>query len=112
MSCQRLRHQTHFLKCPSKARATPLRRDSIRQPIEARKRSTRRATDETEPRDSFQNYKLGAKVAKHGSRSVSSLCDSADVIEAMGISVDLGAAGVTKCVDEAGVGFMFAPNFL
>ncbi len=53
----------------------------------------------------------GAKVAKHGSRSVSSLCGSADVLEALGISVDLGAGGVVKCIDEAGVGFMFAPNF-
>lgn len=54
MSCHGLRHQTQTLKCPSKARAAPLRRGSIRQPIEARKRSTRRAANEAEPRDTFQ----------------------------------------------------------
>lgn len=53
----------------------------------------------------------GARVAKHGSRSVSSLCGSADVLEALGVAVELGAAGVTRCVEEAGVGFMFAPTF-
>ena len=56
MSCQRLRHQTQFEKCPSKARAAILRRHSSRQPIQARKRSTRRATDEIEPRDTFQKH--------------------------------------------------------
>ena len=53
----------------------------------------------------------GARVAKHGNRSVSSLCGSADVLEALGVRVDLGAAGVAACVDRAGVGFMFAPRF-
>lgn len=53
----------------------------------------------------------GAKVAKHGNRSVSSLCGSADVLEALGISVELGPAGVQKCLDDAGVAFMFAPTF-
>jgi anthranilate phosphoribosyltransferase len=53
----------------------------------------------------------GARVAKHGSRSVSSLCGSADVLEALGVAVELGAPGVERCVDEAGVGFMFAPTF-
>jgi anthranilate phosphoribosyltransferase len=53
----------------------------------------------------------GARVAKHGNRSVSSLCGSADVLEALGVAIDLGPAGVKRCVDEAGVGFMFAPMF-
>ena len=53
----------------------------------------------------------GAKVAKHGSRSVSSLCGSADVLEALGIAVELDPAGVNLCLEEAGVGFMFAPSF-
>lgn len=54
----------------------------------------------------------GAKVAKHGSRSVSSLCGSADVLEALGVAVELGPAGVGACLDRAGVGFMFAPYYL
>lgn len=54
----------------------------------------------------------GARVAKHGNRSVSSLCGSADVLEALGIVVDLGPEGVAACIERAGVGFMFAPTFL
>mmetsp|Transcript_8750 Transcript_8750/g.28878 ORF Transcript_8750/g.28878 Transcript_8750/m.28878 type:complete len:412 (-) Transcript_8750:89-1324(-) len=53
----------------------------------------------------------GAKVAKHGNRSVSSLCGSADVLEALGVAVDIGPEGVARCVEEAGIGFMFAPRF-
>lgn len=53
----------------------------------------------------------GAKVAKHGNRSVSSLCGSADVLEALGVTVDLGPEGVTQCIEKAGVGFMFSPRF-
>lgn len=52
----------------------------------------------------------GAKVAKHGGRSVSSTCGSADVLEALGVNVNLSPAEVAKCVDEVGIGFMFAPN--
>ena len=52
----------------------------------------------------------GAKVAKHGGRSVSSTCGSADVLEALGVNVNLTPDQVTKCVDEVGIGFMFAPN--
>ena len=52
----------------------------------------------------------GASVAKHGNRSVSSLCGSADVVEALGIAVDLGPAGVVACLDAAGVAFMYAPR--
>ncbi|HZV62344.1 MAG TPA: anthranilate phosphoribosyltransferase [Methylophilaceae bacterium] len=52
----------------------------------------------------------GARVAKHGGRSVSSACGSADVLEALGINVQLSPAQVAQCVDVVGIGFMFAPN--
>lgn len=52
----------------------------------------------------------GAKVAKHGGRSVSSTCGSADVLEALGVNVNLTPEQVAKCVDDIGIGFMFAPN--
>lgn len=52
----------------------------------------------------------GGKVAKHGNRSVSSSCGSADVLEASGVRLDLTPEQVTFCVDECGVGFMFAPG--
>ena len=52
----------------------------------------------------------GAKVAKHGNRSISSKSGSADVLEAAGVNLELDAAQVAKCVDEVGVGFMFAPK--
>ncbi len=53
----------------------------------------------------------GAKVAKHGNRAVSSMCGSADILEAVGVKVDLSPDGVTRCIDEVGLGFMFAPIF-
>ncbi len=52
----------------------------------------------------------GGRVAKHGNRSVSSSSGSADVLEAAGVNLDLSAEQVTQCVDEIGVGFLFAPN--
>lgn len=52
----------------------------------------------------------GAKVAKHGGRSVSSTCGSADVLEALGVNVNQTPAQVAHCVDQIGLGFMFAPN--
>src|SRR5512136_518847 len=51
----------------------------------------------------------GIRVAKHGNRSVSSLCGSADVVEALGIRIDLPAESVARCIDETGIGFLYAP---
>lgn len=53
----------------------------------------------------------GARVAKHGGRSVSSTCGSADVLEALGVNLHLTPKQVGLCIDEIGIGFMFAPNF-
>ena len=52
----------------------------------------------------------GAKVAKHGGRSVSSSSGSADVLEALGANIMLSPAQVTACIEQTGIGFMFAPN--
>ena len=52
----------------------------------------------------------GAKVAKHGGRSVSSSSGSADVLEALGANINLSPEKVAACIDECGIGFMFAPN--
>jgi anthranilate phosphoribosyltransferase len=53
----------------------------------------------------------GAQVAKHGNRSVSSSCGSADVLEAAGVNLDLTPEQVAECVDKVGVGFLFAPKY-
>jgi len=53
----------------------------------------------------------GARVAKHGNRAASSACGSADVLEALGVAIDLGPEGIAVCVEEVGIGFMFAPRF-
>jgi anthranilate phosphoribosyltransferase len=52
----------------------------------------------------------GAKVSKHGGRSVSSKSGSADVMEALGVNINLQPGAIARCIDEVGVGFMFAPN--
>jgi anthranilate phosphoribosyltransferase len=53
----------------------------------------------------------GARVAKHGNRAASSLCGSADVLEKLGVKIDLTPEGVARCIDHAGIGFLFAPIF-
>jgi anthranilate phosphoribosyltransferase len=53
----------------------------------------------------------GLKVAKHGNRAASSQCGSADVLEALGVKIDLNAQQVERCLKEVGIGFMFAPAF-
>lgn len=51
----------------------------------------------------------GGKVAKHGNRSVTSSCGSADLLEAAGVNLNLNSEQVTYCIEKIGVGFMFAP---
>ena len=58
----------------------------------------------------FVTAAAGARVAKHGGRSVSSSSGSADVLEALGVNLNLSAEQVGRCIDDIGVGFMFAPN--
>ena len=51
----------------------------------------------------------GVRVAKHGNRSVTSLCGSADVVEALGVRIDLPPDAIARCIDEVGIGFLYAP---
>lgn len=60
---------------------------------------------------SFVIAGAGAPVCKHGNRAASSTSGSADLLEALGVAIDLGPAGVARCVVEAGMGFCFAPRF-
>ena len=53
----------------------------------------------------------GLKVAKHGNRAASGSCGSADVLEALGVQIELSPEAIAQCVNEVGVGFMFAPAF-
>jgi len=53
----------------------------------------------------------GGRVAKHGNRAATSACGSADVLEALGVRIDLGPEGVACCVEETRIGFMFAPRY-
>ncbi len=53
----------------------------------------------------------GLKVAKHGNRAASGNCGAADVLEALGVRIDLPPEGVERCINECGIGFMFAPAF-
>ena len=52
----------------------------------------------------------GAKVSKHGGRSVSSKSGSADVLESLGLNINLTPEAIARCIEEVGIGFMFAPN--
>ncbi len=53
----------------------------------------------------------GRKVAKHGNRAASSRCGSADVLAALGVDLDLTPEAVARCIEEVGIGFLFAPRF-
>ena len=53
----------------------------------------------------------GVMIAKHGNRAMSSQCGSADVLEALGVRIDLSAEQVQRCLEEVGIGFIFAPMF-
>ena len=53
----------------------------------------------------------GAAVAKHGNRAMSGACGSADVLEALGVRIDLGPESVRRCIEEVGFGFMFAQRY-
>ena len=53
----------------------------------------------------------GARVAKHGNRAATGKCGSADVLEALGVRIDLGPEAIARCVDEAGIAFIFAPRY-
>ena len=53
----------------------------------------------------------GVAIAKHGNRSVSSLCGSADVLEALGVKIDVEPANTERMIEEIGIGFLFAPSF-
>ena len=52
----------------------------------------------------------GAKISKHGGRSVSSKSGSADVLESLGVNINLSPEAIARCIEEVGIGFMFAPN--
>ena len=53
----------------------------------------------------------GAHVAKHGNRGITSACGSADVLSELGVKIDAGPEVVARCIEEAGIGFMFAPRY-
>jgi anthranilate phosphoribosyltransferase len=53
----------------------------------------------------------GGRVCKHGNRAASSACGSADLLEALGVAIELGPTGVVRCIEEAGMGFCFAPRY-
>jgi anthranilate phosphoribosyltransferase len=59
----------------------------------------------------FVTAGAGIAIAKHGGRSVSSQCGSADLLEALGANINLEPGNVKKCIEKVGIGFMFAPNF-
>lgn len=53
----------------------------------------------------------GVRVAKHGNRAVTSKCGSADLLEGLGVAIELTPTAVARCIEEAGIGFMYAPAF-
>ena len=59
----------------------------------------------------FVNAAAGVKVAKHGNRSVSSSCGSADLMQALGVNIEIPPAMVRECIRRVGMGFLYAPLF-
>jgi len=53
----------------------------------------------------------GGRVAKHGNRAASSQCGSADLLEGLGVAIDVGPEAVSRCIDDAGIGFCFAKRY-
>lgn len=60
---------------------------------------------------SFVAAGAGVKISKHGNRAASGYCGSADVLEELGVAIELGPEGVRRCIEEVGIGFMFAPAY-
>jgi anthranilate phosphoribosyltransferase len=60
---------------------------------------------------SFVIAGAGVRVAKHGNRSVTSKCGSADLLEGVGVAIELSPEAVSQCINEVGIGFMYAPAF-
>lgn len=60
---------------------------------------------------SFAIAGAGVRVAKHGNRAVTSGCGSADLLEGLGVTIELPPGAVARCIDEVGIGFMYAPAF-
>jgi anthranilate phosphoribosyltransferase len=60
---------------------------------------------------SFAIAGAGVRVAKHGNRSITSRCGSADLLEGLGVEIELTPSSVATCIDDVGIGFMFAPAF-
>ena len=60
---------------------------------------------------SFASAAAGVRVAKHGNRAVTSKCGSADLLEGLGVAIELTPEQVARCVEEVGIGFMYAPAF-
>lgn len=60
---------------------------------------------------SFAIAGAGVRVAKHGNRSITSRCGSADLLEGLGVEIELTPSSVAACINEVGIGFMFAPAF-
>ena len=74
------------------------------------RRRRRRARSTSPPPRRWWPPAPACTVAKHGNRSATSRCGSADVLEALGVAIDLAPAQVSRCIDEVGIGFMFAPR--
>lgn len=71
----------------------------------------RRGTFNVSTTAAFVVAGTGARVCKHGNRAASSQCGSADVLEALGVVLDLGPKGVARCIEEVGIGFCLAQRF-